>query len=100
MPDSAHTTAISSGEDAPSKKLNAERACSSTYSVIARLHKPALALEIAVHAVERQSILLLHGDVPLVAAPAIVAPPFTGSAPRPRARRNFAANIQERDAYR
>src|SRR4051812_15101327 len=95
IPSSAHTDAIPSGDDAPSRKLNAERACSSTYSVIARLHKPALVREIAVHAVERQPILLLQPHIPLVAAPAVVAPPFTGSAPRPRARRNLATNIQE-----
>src|SRR5436305_9647572 len=93
IPSSADAAAISSGDDAPSRKLNAERACSSTYSVIARLHKPILALKIAVHAIERQPILLLYRHVPLIAAPAIVAPPFTRSAPRPRARRHLAANI-------
>src|SRR5882762_888930 len=100
IPSSAQTAAISSGEDAPSRKLNAERACSSTYSVIARLHEPALARQIAVHAIKRQPILLLHRDVPLVAAPAVVAPPLTRCAPRPRARRHLAAHVEERHPHR
>src|SRR3954464_5663338 len=100
MPNSAHTAAISSGDDAPSRKLNAERACSSTYLVIARLHEPALARQLAIHAVESHPILLLHRNVPLIAAPAIVAPPFARCPPWPGARRNLSAHIQERHSHR
>src|SRR6266404_3240349 len=90
IPSSAHTAAISSGDDAPSRKLKAERACSSTYSVIARLHEPALAGEVTVHAIKRQPIFLLYSDIPLVAAPAIAAPPLARCAPRSRARHHLA----------
>src|ERR1035441_3062317 len=77
MPNSAQAPARSSGTDAPSRKLKAERACNSTYaSVIAALDEPAARL--AADAVERA---IAEGDVPFVARPGGGGPPIARSAP-------------------
>src|SRR5580704_10571886 len=80
IPRSQQAVTRSSGTEAPCKKLNAERAWSSTYAlVIAALHEPAPLL--AIDAIERA---IAQRHVPFIARPRIGSPPISGSAPRSR----------------
>src|SRR6185437_10004758 len=85
-PSRAASTIRSSGSDAPSRKLNADRACSSTYSVIAALHEPTAA-GFAINAIKST---IAEGDIPLVAIPGFARPPAAGSAPGPGGRDDFS----------
>src|SRR5947208_3649186 len=76
MPNSAQAAASSSGRQAPSRKLNADRAWSSTKLVIAAFYEPASRL--AVDAIQRS---VGEGDVPFVARPGIDGPPVAGGTP-------------------
>src|ERR1035437_5341311 len=88
MPNWAQAPASSSGTAAPSRKLKAERACSSTYpSVIAAFHEPA-----ARAAVEAVKNAVGEGHVPFVAGPGVGSPPVARSAPRPGQFQDFPAN--------
>src|SRR6185369_12378725 len=70
-------------------------------SVIAAIHEPVATGEVAIHAVERGAGFCPQRDVPLVALPAIVRPPFPGGAPGPGAGGDFGARVlEERDARR
>src|SRR5687767_6031023 len=98
----------SSGTEAPSKKLKADRACSSTYIglylclvlcalfftkykaqstkyflVVSAFDKPGISFQFAINAIKRLFLALIWHDchVPLVTRPASVAPPVAGSAP-------------------
>src|ERR1051326_3463951 len=85
----AQNAVSASGSEPPSRKENAERACSSTYfagSVIHPFHKPLAARELLKHAINscrRDQIQLeVQFDVPLIALPLTgFVPPRAGSAP-------------------
>src|SRR5579884_494686 len=75
----------SSGREAPSRKLNAERAWS---SIIGPLHMPA-SFAVLKQAIQRA---IIQGDIPLIAIPGIAGPPVAGGAPRSRCLENFSVD--------
>src|ERR1044071_2483601 len=92
----AQAPASSSGTVAPSRKLNAERAWSSTKgSVIAALHEPTT--RPAIQPVQRA---IGKRDVPFVAHPRVGGPPVTRAAPRSGKFQHLAANTLGRDKPR
>src|SRR5690348_7587209 len=88
IPKWAEAPISSSGTEAPSRKLNADRACSSTYpSVIAALDKPS-----GRRAIDTVQRAIAQGDIPFIALPGIDRPPVAGGAPGPRELKNTAAD--------
>src|ERR1700679_3529930 len=61
---------------APSRKLNAERAWSSTYSVIRPLHIPAAGTRIEGDAAQSFGCVRRQSHIPLLTAPVGFAPPL------------------------
>src|SRR6266496_3939982 len=74
----AHRVANSSGNEAPSRKLNAERACSSMYSVISALNEPGRRQSFAVDSIQAS---VVQADVPVITVPWVVGPPIARCAP-------------------
>src|SRR5579862_5337163 len=72
-----------SGIDAPSRNENADRACSSTYSVIRPLHIPAAGTRIKGNAAHALHALGYQSHIPLFAAPVGLRPPLPTHTPRP-----------------
>src|SRR5262245_27809114 len=91
----AQKAANASGSEPPSRKENAERACSSTYlarSVIHSFHKPLAGEKVLEDAVERDRAVEAQAQVPLVSPPLAAGlppcardPPRSGGAEHPRA---------------
>src|SRR5882757_8742317 len=71
-----------SGRDAPSRKLKAERAWSSTYSVIGPLHIPAPRARIECDAADTFYAVGSQPDIPLFPAPVRFRPPLPADTPR------------------
>src|SRR5207302_4899566 len=80
---SAARSINASGSDAPSRKEKAERACSSTYSVIRPLHIPIAGARIERDAAHTLYALRCQPDIPLFTAPVGLRPPLSIHAPRP-----------------
>src|SRR3954464_2342272 len=95
MPNSAQAAASSSGRQAPSRKLNADRAWSSTKLVIAAFYEPASRL--AVDAIQRS---VRECDIPFVARPGVDGPPVAGGAPGTGEVEDLAANAVRGDELR
>src|SRR5215510_7146227 len=91
----AQNAASASGSEPPSRKENAERACSSTYfarSVIHSFHKPLAGKKVLEDAIERDRAVEAQAQVPLISPPLTAGlppgardPPWSGGAEHPRA---------------
>src|SRR5574342_291471 len=85
-PNPAAASMSSSGCEAPSRKLKAERAWSSAYmSVVDPFDKPLADIQVEIDPVEP---VAFQFHVPFVARPARPGPPFPGGAPRTGGLRN------------
>src|SRR5581483_4072359 len=70
----------SSGREAPSRKLNAERVWKSTKLVIHAFHRPLVRPPIQIQAVQRA---VAQREIVFIAIPAIRPPPLAARSPRP-----------------
>src|SRR6266404_3930523 len=90
MSSEAHRAISASGSEAPSRKLNADRACSSIYgSVIEAFDKPVPGIHAVINAIYAA---IAQVDIPLVTRPAAFCPPFARTAPRTGSCQHISAN--------
>ena len=104
-PSSAARSISASGCDAPSRKLKALAACSSTYSlVISHKTPPAATRSVPGHATSRQAtertVAPRRQHIPLFRVPFVGGPPAAAGSPRPVGGRDLKAVLLDRERQR